>query len=176
MVSEKKWLRNCASVQGTAHAIFGFALSYIYSAAAAFRIVFEGAKIDTFKIPLIILLVISQILFLGPLLVFLPAMARSRRSGLKAYGILVDRYNREFHKKWIDGPAPEGEPLLGSADIQSLADLGNGFRFISEMKTVPFGRQAVAQLAVVTALPALPLLLLVMPIGKIIDALAGVDF
>ena len=164
---------------GTAHSSFGifaFGLGAIYSAEAAFRIIFESAKIDTFKIPLVILLVATQILFLGPLLVFLPVMARSRRKGLKEYSLLVDRYNREFHKKWIEGPAPESEPLLGSGDIQSLADLGNSFRFISEMQLVPFGRRAVAQLAVTTALPALPLLFLVMPVGKILDALAGVVF
>lgn len=164
---------------GTAHASFGifaFGLGAIQSAEAAFRIVFEGAQIDTYKIPLVILLVATQILFLGPLLVFLPVMARCRRKGLKEYSILVDRYNREFHQKWIEGAASEGEPLLGSGDIQSLADLGNSFRFIREMKTVPFGRRAVAQLAVATALPALPLLFLVMPVSKILDALAGVVF
>ncbi|MCE5231242.1 hypothetical protein LLG95_16825 [bacterium] len=161
----------------TAHVslgIFAFALSSIYSAEAAFRIVFEGAKIDTFKIPLVILLAVTQVLFLGPLLIFSSKMALSRRRGLKEYGILVDRYNREFHRKWIEGEAPEGEPLLGSGDIQSLADLGNSYRFISEMRIVPFGRRAVLQLAVATALPALPLLFLVMPVAKILDALAGV--
>ena len=164
---------------GTAHAsfgIFGFALCSIYSSEAAFRIVFESAKIDIFKMPLVILIVVTQILFLGPLLVFLPTMARSRRKGLKEYSLLVDRYNREFHQKWVEGQGPEGEPLLGTGDIQSLADLGNSFRFIQEMKIVPFGRRAILQMAVATALPALPLLLLVMPIEKIISALAGVAF
>ena len=44
------------------------------------------------------------------------------------------------------------EELLGSADIQSLADLGNSFGFVREMRTVPFSWQDVILLAVSTVL------------------------
>jgi hypothetical protein len=77
----------------------------------------------------------------------------------------------------IDGDAgkpPESETLLGSADIQSLADLSNRFRFIEEMKSIPFSLRAIAQLAILTSLPCIPLLLLVLPIDKMIDLLAKV--
>ncbi len=69
---------------------------------------------------------------------------------------------------------PADEPLLGSADIQSLADLGNAFRCVQEMKAVPFGLRVVIELAIVTSLPCLPLILLVMPMDKIIDLLTKV--
>jgi hypothetical protein len=68
------------------------------------------------------------------------------------------------------------EPLLGSADIQSLADLGNGFEYIRKMKPVPFSFRVVIQLAVITSIPCLPLLLLVFPVSKIINLLAGAMF
>ena len=42
------------------------------------------------------------------------------------------------------------------------------------MGLTPFGRRAVFLLALATVLPGLPLLLLVFPIGDIIDAIAGV--
>ena len=45
------------------------------------------------------------------------------------YGKLGQRYAREFDRKWMRDGAPD-EPLLGSADIQSLADLRNGFLVI----------------------------------------------
>jgi len=161
---------------GVAHAsmgVFAFALSSVFSADAAFRIVFHGAAIETFKVPLVILLIVTQVLFLAPLLMFAPILARTRREGLRAYSLLVVRYNRAFHDKWIDGPPPEGEPLLGSADIQSLADLGGRFEFIRAMRVVPFSQRVILQLAVITAAPGLPLLLLVVPIEKVLDTLGG---
>ncbi|MBC7821825.1 MAG: hypothetical protein IAG10_33480 [Planctomycetaceae bacterium] len=161
---------------GIAHmslGVFAFALSAVLSADAAFRIVFHGAAIETFKMPLVILLIATQTVILAPLLMFVPILARTRREWLRSYSQLVVRYNRAFHEKWIDGPPPEGEPLLGSADIQSLADLGGSFEFIRAMRVVPFSQRIVLQLAVITALPGLPLLLLVVPIEKVLDTLGG---
>ncbi len=161
---------------GIAHmslGVFAFALSAILSADAAFRIVFHAAAIETFKMPLVILLIVTQTTILAPLLMFCPILARTRREWLRSYSLLVVRYNRTFHEKWIDGSPPEGEQLLGSADIQSLADLGGSFEFIRAMQIVPFSRRIVLQLAIITALPGLPLLLLVVPVEKVLDALGG---
>ena len=36
-----------------------------------------------------------------------------------------ERYVREFRGKWLRGGAAPDEPLVGSGDIQSLADRGN---------------------------------------------------
>lgn len=157
-----------------AHASFAglaFAIGTVISAGAAFRIVYEGASITSFGIPLVVLVAITQLLFLGPLLVFCPALARSRRAALMSYGALVGSYNRAFQTKWLGVPGPEDEQLLGSSDIQSLADLGNSFRFVSEMGIAPFGRREVVQLAFAAAVPFVPLLLLVAPTRQIVDTL-----
>ncbi len=161
---------------GMAHislGIFAVAASSIFSADAAFRIYFEDVSIETLKVPAIAILVATAVICLGPMLVFVPIMARKRRAALREYGILVVRYNRAFHEKWVAGKAPEGEPLLGSADIQSLADLGGSFEFIRSMKLVPFSLRVIIQLAVVAALPAVPLLPLVMPWEDILKFIAG---
>ena len=160
---------------GTTHTAFGilsFALSSVLSAAAAFLIVFEEAPIETFQVHFIILLIAAEALFLGPLILFCPALIRARQAWLRQYSLLVLRYNRAFHEKWIEGHVADGEPLLGSGDIQSLADLGNSFEFIRGMKVVPFSVRVILQLAVVTIVPALPLILLVMPIEKVLDLMA----
>jgi hypothetical protein len=159
---------------GTAHSslgIFAFSLSSVLSAEAAFLIVFEKVDIETFKVSYVMLLVVVELIFLGPLLMFVPILIRTRLAWLRDYSLLVDRYNRSFHEKWITGKAPVDEPLLGSSDIQSLADLGNSFRYIQEMKPLPFNLRMMIRLAIVTSLPCLPLLLLVMPIDKIIELL-----
>ena len=161
---------------GTAHtslAIFAFALGCILSGHAAFQLYFEAARIEDFKILFAVFLVLMELICIGPLLIFVPLLARTRREGLRQYGILSDTYNRAFEQKWVAAQAPPDQPLLGSSDIQSLADLGNSFVVIREMKPVPFSRQLILQVAVITALPGLPLIFLVMPVGELLKLLAG---
>jgi len=94
---------------------------------------------------------------LGPLLVFIPVLGHAKSVGLREYGSLAQRYVREFDQKWLRGGAPPAEPFVGSADIQSLADLGNSFEAVRSMRWVPFTRNTVMQLAVFALLPLLPL-------------------
>ncbi len=160
---------------GMAQLTFGslaFALGSVLSGNAAFFIVFESVKIETFKIPFIVYLVLVNLIFLGPLLVFAPLLAKTRRQGLMEFSALANVYNNSFVDKWIRGKAPEGEPLLGSSDIQSLADLGNSYQFARQMKLFPFSMQVIIQMTVIAAAPALPLLPLVMPIEDILKMLA----
>jgi hypothetical protein len=84
-----------------------------------------------------VLIVVTQLLFLGPLLLFCPKLVRSRRDAVASYGGITTRYGRGLQEKWMEGEQPKDEPLLGSADVQSLADMGNSFRFVTEMGLVP---------------------------------------
>lgn len=77
------------------------------------------------------------------------------------YRLLAERYVESFEQKWIAEESTPSEELLGSGDIQSLADLGNGFVVVREMRVVPFGLQDIARLATTTAAPMVPLLLTV---------------
>lgn len=164
---------------GTAHTSFGilsFAMCSVLSAAAGFVIVFENVPITAVRIQFIVLLVLAELFILGPLLLFSSAMVRARQRGLREYSLLLLSYNRAFHEKWVDDKTPAAESILGSADIQSLADLGNNFEYIREMKTVPFSIRVMLQIGVVTLLPALPLLLLVMPVEEIVGILTKAVF
>jgi hypothetical protein len=105
--------------------------------------------------------------------VFAPALARAKRRGLREYGVLSSRYVEDFDRKWIRGGADPGEALLGSADIQSLADLGNSFEIVRRMQPLPFGKETIVRLAVTTALPALPLVLTVIPLEELVKRLLG---
>ncbi len=161
---------------GGAHlslAIFPFAFSCVLSAHVAFQVHFEAVAVMSFKVVFAVYLVAMLLLILGPLLIFTPLLARTRRQGLREYGIFANTYNRAFHQKWVTGTPPADEPLLGSADIQSLADLGNSFGLIREMKIFPFSQQQILQIAIISSLPGLPLIFLVMPVGEILQLLAG---
>jgi hypothetical protein len=142
----------------------------------ATRIFFEGARLLDFQVELAVVLAFLLVIVLGPLLLFMPHLAVARRLGLHEYGTLAERYVREFDDKWLRGGAPAGEPLVGSADIQSLADLGNSFEVVRQMRVVLFGRDTVLQLAVITLLPVAPLLLTMLSPQELVERLLKVVF
>ena len=123
------------------------------------RIFYEGAELLSFKVEMVGTAAVLTLLVLGPTLVFTPQLLRVGRIGKREYGTLAQRYVREFDRKWVRGGVQPGEPLMGSADIQSLADLGNGFELANRIRPVPFGYTTALQLALLPVLPAAPLLL-----------------
>jgi hypothetical protein len=138
------------------------------------RIFFAGGSLPEFKVDMAGLMAVMLFAILGPLLVFTPGLAAAKRKGLREYGVLAQHYTREFDRKWLRGGAAPDEPLIGSADIQSLADLGNSYAVVKDMRLVPFTLQTVLQLAAATALPAAPLLLTIIPLEEIVARLLKV--
>ena len=140
------------------------------------RIFYAGATLPEFKVELIGLVAVMVFAVLGPLLVFSPQLAAAKRAGLREYGTLAQRYVREFDRKWLRGGAPPDEPLVGSADIQSLADLGNSFEVVKEMRWAPFTMPTVLQLAVTTLAPVLPLMLTMISLEELLTKLLQIIF
>ena len=81
---------------------------------------------------------------------------------------------REFDHKWLRGGAPADEPLLGSADIQSLADLNNGYEVVRTMNTSPVSKEAILRLATAVIVPIIPLALTMMPLEELLKKLLAI--
>lgn len=139
-------------------------------------IFFAGAKLTDFRMEVIGFVALLLLLVLGPLLFFSPRLMAAKRTGLREYGILASRYVGEFDRKWVRGGAADDEPLVGSGDIQSLADLGNSFQVVRDINPFPFGRDTIIQLAFFTVLPGLPLVLTMIPLEELITKLVGAVF
>ena len=162
-----------------ANTVFAFSVLLVahgamLAAQIANRIFFAGASLVDFKEEIFVLLVFLLCLVFGPLLVFSPQLSRAKRRGLLEYGALAERYVRDFDGKWLRGGAQESEPLMGCADIQSLADMGNSFAVVRTMRLAPIGRDAVLELAACVLVPLAPLLLTIMPVGDLVKKLLGV--
>jgi hypothetical protein len=140
----------------------------VLSGTLANRIFYAGARLPDFRVEIVGLAIVVLFAVLGPMLVFGPMLAAAKRTGLREYGTLAQQYVREFDRKWLRGGAPEGEPLVGSGDIQSLADLGNSFEVVQGMRLVPFTIQTVVQLAVVTVVPVMPLTLTMISLDQLV--------
>jgi hypothetical protein len=152
-----------------------FAQGVILAGIVADRVLYRGEALASFKFQIGGFIVFFVAVVLGPLLMFTPRMAQTRRKGLAEYGLFAERYVESFDQKWIRGSVPEAE-LLGTGDIQSLADLGNGYQIVREMRVVPFGLQDISRLAIATAAPLAPLLLTIFSFEELIVRLVNVVF
>jgi hypothetical protein len=138
------------------------------------RIFYLGAELLAFKAEIGVTLAFVLAIVILPLLVFVPQLAQAKRTGLREYGTLGERYVREFDAKWLRGGAPDGEAFVGSADIQSLADLGNSYEVVRTMRPVPVTKEMVIQVAVATLAPIVPLALTMMPLEELLKKLIGI--
>lgn len=132
------------------------------------RIWNAGASPAQFKVEIVSIMVFLIILPLSPLMFFMFSLIKTKRNGTFEYATVANRYVNIFRKKWIDSESKNDESLLGTPDIQSLADLTNSFTVSAQMRIVPFGRGSIISIVILTALPLLPLIFTIMPFDKII--------
>jgi hypothetical protein len=148
-----------------------FALSAVMAAGIADRILFDGASLAQFKFSYAALFVIALLVFVAPLLVFVPKLAALKREAGMEYGRLASRYTQMFERKWIKREGVPEEELLGTADIQSLADLGNSFELVRKMRVLPIEAPDFMAMALPGLVPVVPLLATVMPLSDILKGL-----
>jgi hypothetical protein len=159
-----------------AFAVLLVAHGAMVAAQLANRIFFVGASLMQYKVEIAVMVVFLLCVVFGPLLVFAPRLARAKRTGLREYGTLAERYVREFDVKWLRGGVPAGEPLVGSADIQSLADLSNSFEVVRSMRVALVTKDALIQLGAAALVPIAPLALTMMPAEELAKRLFGLLF
>jgi hypothetical protein len=153
---------------------FLMAHSVLLSGFLADRIAYQGGRLPDYVPEIVVVALLLYILALGPICVFTPRVLRRRREGLAEYGALASEYVIAFQKKWIERRRPSDEPLVGSSDIQSLADLANSFEVVQHIQPFPFGRPAIIAVAVCVALPILPLSLTMFSLQELVTRLVKV--
>jgi hypothetical protein len=149
------------------------AFGSVLSGMIANRVLYTGAALMEFKLEIVGTVLLVLLAVLGPLLVFTPNLRSTRRRGIAEYGALGQRYAREFRQKWTCGGAAAEEALLGSADIQSLADLHNAYLVVQEIPILPIRTRNLVLPALSVLLPLAPLLLTTFSVEELFDRLAG---
>lgn len=150
------------------------AQSALVAGMIANRIFHEGASLLAFKPEIAAIVAFILLTVFAPLCAFASKLAQAKRLGMLEYGNLAYRYVREFDHKWLRAASPPDEPLVGNADIQSLADLAGSFDVIKEMRLVPFDKAMVLQITIVALLPVSPLLLTLISLEEIAKTLLGI--
>jgi hypothetical protein len=154
---------------------FAVVVLAIYSVQAALwadRLAYGELELVALADDLAVLLLLALAVALGPLLVFYRVMWRSRFEAVRQYDRLAARYTRLFHARWIE----DGDPaqLLGTPDLQSLADLGGSYDVMAAMRIVPIAPRAIAIVTAAALLPMIPLVLMQMPLLEVVKKVGEV--
>jgi hypothetical protein len=149
------------------------AISAIQASGLAEEIARGKTQVEAAAPAAMLLLAFAAALVLGPLLILGPRLREARLSGLERYMELASRYVTAFESKWIEPAGDRDEPFLGSADVQSLADLQGSFGAVDDMRWIPVSLR-LAGLTVIAALaPMAPLLLFKYPVAELAEKLMG---
>ncbi|MDR3492777.1 MAG: hypothetical protein P4M12_12190 [Gammaproteobacteria bacterium] len=140
------------------------------------RIWHTGATLIEFKLEIFGMIAYLMLLAFVPLFFFSTHLMKARLNGLRAYGNLASGYVNDFSRKWMKTDSKNNEPILGTSDLQSLADLSNSFQVASQVSLVPLNRGIFLQLLILTALPLFPLVLTLIPLESMIKNLFKVIF
>jgi hypothetical protein len=140
------------------------------------RIFHQGARLPEFVPEITAVGALVLCLLIAPLLVFSTRLAYVRREGLTEYGALAAGYVRDFDRKWLRGATPANEPLIGSPDIQSLADLATSLEVVKGMNIVMVSRLTVISIVFYTLAPVVPLVLTMMPLQELMTTLLRILF
>jgi hypothetical protein len=162
---------------GEAQRFFGgilLAYSIAVSGVLANQLIYDKIPLSHFAPSIAAYVIVAVGIVLLPMGIFAGTLLKTKRRGLYQYGTLATTYTTRFHKRWIVGEDSSNEPLLGTGDIQSLADLGNSFQFIEKMNALPISPRTPIHLVLACLLPMAPLLLTVMPLKDILRLLLKV--
>jgi hypothetical protein len=148
-----------------------FAASTVIGANWRHEILTHGAKLMSFKLDAIVLVIIMAIIALGPLVFFIPRLARLRYQGILDYGVLGQIQSTEFDEKWIHCRAGHEAELLTAPESSSLADFGSAASKVADLQPFPVDRGALIGLALSIGIPLLPAVLAVIPLIVVIQDL-----
>ena len=131
----------------------------------------HGAHLMNFKFDAIVLVVIMLIVAMGPLIVFVPGLARLHRQGVLQYGTLGQLHSVDFHKKWILNRKGHEEEFLTAPEISTLTDYAGSYENVEKLQPFPLDRGGVVVLVLAIVIPLLPVVLAEVPLVTVLKGL-----
>ena len=156
--------------------LVGFTISTIAAGGVAQRVLYMGTSFFTFKYVIAAVVILSLVLFVGPVLVFGGKLIEARRRGILDYGGLGGAVGRQLEKRWLDYRTKVDEGALDVPHFSATTDLYQVVSNVYQMKIFPIHTQDLIALIVATLLPFLPALLFEIPLDEILADLMQVMF
>jgi hypothetical protein len=150
------------------------AMSAVIASQWAHQILYHGAHVTDFKLPLAVFVAIMLVMFLGPFLLFAPPLAQLKRRSLLEYGALVGEHGRLVQRRWIVGEPVEDKGLLDAPELGPVVDTLSIYEAVERIRPVPLGKQSVIAIVAPSLLPMVPVAAIEVPLKDTLLKLLGV--
>jgi hypothetical protein len=145
-----------------------FAMSAVLASRFGHDVLYHEVAVKTLYPQMIAALVIALIVFLAPLLLWVPTLGPAKRRALLEYGALVGEHGRLVRRRWIQHQPIADDSLLGAQEIGPVADTITLYDAVRKMRPAPIGRSSLLMIALAAALPMLPVLAIEIPIRELL--------
>jgi hypothetical protein len=150
------------------------AMSAVNASHWAHQILYHGAHVTDFKLPLAVFVAVLLAMFLGPYLLFAPQLGRLKRRSLLEYGALVGEHGRLVQRRWIFGEPVEDKGLLDAPELGPVVDTLSIYEAVKGIRPVPLGTQSVVAVVAPALLPIIPVAAIEVPLKDTLLKLLGV--
>jgi hypothetical protein len=166
---------HCGGLSFVGHSVRAFAIVVLAIAAIvagrSAYLVLAGDALPTPYLYLNVGFMLTVVaVFVLPLFVFAPNLARLWRRGTFEYGALVGRVGSRFEGKWLDVRNVD-QTALEKPDFSATADLYAVVANVHAIRFVPIDLKDLVPLVVAMLLPFVPVVLLAMPVDVILSHL-----
>jgi hypothetical protein len=159
-----------------AFAPVGAALGALLAGRIANHVWHSGAKLESYQYLAGGLIVGVLILFGAPVLVFTSRLMQEWRDGVFTYGKLAEQLGFLFEDKWFRAEQRIDPSVLAASDFSAAIDLSTYVSNVYNIRLTPADLKSFIVLAVATATPLLPVVLIAAPFDVLIKDIASVLF
>ena len=177
------WIRTRLAIERTlmawvrtSTALIGFAVGAMLAGRVAAEVMRTGAKLETFQYVLAEVVIAVIAMAVIPTVAFSLRLMAEWRAGVFTYGRLSSGLGQRFEEKWIRAGRKLGPDMLEQTDFSAAIDLSSYVANVYDMQLLPIDIRSIVILAIFTAAPMLPVVLVGAPLSVILDDLAGVFF
>jgi hypothetical protein len=159
------------------------AFSFLFLAPSAtlaggigMEILYEGSALNQYLIDIMLYCIAVPLLLYSPLLIFMPHIMRILSRDIHRFGNLLTRHNNDYVDKWLNGPPPKDEKLLGALDNSSLNDINGSYTFVQGTRIFPVNLKMLLTSMILIILPFIPLLFTYYSGSELLNKLLGALF
>jgi hypothetical protein len=147
-----------------AYSLVVLAISAVIASHWAHQILYHGAHVTDFKLPLALFVATMLVIFLGPFLLFAPQLGQLKRRSLLEYGALVGEHGRLVRKRWILGEPVEDKGLLDAPELGPVTDTVSMYEAVERIRPMPLGKQSLVAVVAPALLPMIPVVAIEVPV------------
>jgi hypothetical protein len=159
-----------------AFSLLVFAISVVLASRLAHEIVYHGMQLQSLKSLLVVYLIVIAVVFLSPLMAFIPKLLATKRRARLEYGALVGNHGRLVQRRWIRHESINDESLLQAPELGPVADTLTLYEAAIKMRPIPIGKTAILSIVLPAALPLIALFAIKVPVKDLVLKLFSIIF